>query len=161
MNPKAIYDLSFTDISGEEIQLEEYKNYVLLIVNTASKCGFTPQFKGLEKIYNQFKERKFVAIGFPCNQFQNQDPGTNEEIEEFCTTKYGVSFPMAEKIEVNGPDTHPIFRFLKSKSAGILGTEKIKWNFTKFLIDREGNVRKRFSPYTKPSRISSYIEALI
>jgi glutathione peroxidase len=161
MNKKTIYDYSFTSISGKEIQLEEYRDHVLLVVNTASKCGFTPQLKSLEKLYQNYKNRKFTVIGFPCNQFQNQDPGTNEEIQEFCSINYGVTFPLSEKVDVNGSNTHPLFHFLKSQSPGIFGIKKIKWNFTKFLVDRKGNVIKRFSPYIKPSQISSYIDKLI
>lgn len=161
MNKKTIYDYSFTSISGQEVQLEKYRDYVILIVNTASKCGFTPQFKGLEELFLKYKDRNFVVIGFPCNQFQNQDPGTNGEIQEFCRINYNVTFPLSEKINVNGPDTHPLFRFIKSQSTGIFRTKRIKWNFTKFLIDKKGNVHKRFAPYIKPSQISYYIDNLI
>jgi glutathione peroxidase len=161
MNKKTIYDFSYTNISGKSIQLSKYKDQIVLIVNTASRCGFTPQFKGLEKLYRQYKDSKFVVIGFPCNQFQNQDPGTNDEIREFCRMKYDVTFPLSVKIDVNGQETHPLFVFLKSQTSGILRTKRIKWNFTKFLIDQEGNVSKRFAPYIKPSQISSYIDKLI
>jgi len=157
---KTAYDFSYTSIKGDAVKLAEYTDYVLLIVNTASKCGFTPQFNGLEKLYNQYKSRKFAVIGFPCNQFQNQDPGSNKEIYDFCNHNYNVSFPMAAKIDVNGPATHPLFIFLKSNSKGFLGSERIKWNFTKFLIDRNGHIYKRFAPYIKPSQISSYIDKL-
>ena len=161
MDKRAIYDYSFTGIEGENIQLDKYRDHVLLVVNTASKCGFTPQFQGLEKLYQKYKDRKFLVIGFPCNQFQNQDPGTNKEIQEFCQINYEVTFPLSQKVDVNGQDTHPIFDFLKSQSSGILGTKRIKWNFTKFLIDRKGRVYKRFAPYVKPSKLSYYIDQLI
>ena len=161
MDEKTIYDYSFTGITGEDIHLDKYRDYVLLIVNTASKCGFTPQFNGLEKLYQKYKESKFVVLGFPCNQFQNQDPASNKEIMDFCEIEYGVTFPLSAKIKVNGPDTHPIFDFLKSYSTGILSTKRIKWNFTKFLVDRNGHVYKRFAPYVKPSKISYYIDQII
>jgi glutathione peroxidase len=161
MNKKDIYDFSFTSITGKEVQLEKYRDHVILIVNTASKCGFTPQFKGLEELFLKYKDRKFTVIGFPCNQFQNQDPGNNSEIQEFCRINYNITFPLSGKIDVNGPHTHPLFKFLKSKSTGIFGTKRIKWNFTKFLIDRKGRVYRRFSPYIKPSQISSHIDKLI
>jgi glutathione peroxidase len=158
---KTIYDFSYTSITGKEIQLEKYRDHVILIVNTASKCGFTPQFDGLERLYTRYKDRKFIVIGFPCNQFQNQDPGTDKEIQDFCKINYGVTFPLSAKIDVNGPDTHPVYKYLKSQSPGILGTKRIKWNFTKFLIDQNGHISKRFAPYVKPSQISSYIDKLL
>ena len=156
-----LFDYKFKDIEGKEVSLSDYKGFVILIVNTASECGFTPQFDGLEKLYEKYKKKKFIIIGFPCNQFQNQDPGSNKDIQEFCRTKYGVSFLMAEKIDVNGPKAHPLYDFLKSKSPGLLGSKRIKWNFTKFLINRDGVVIKRFAPIVKPSKISSYLEELI
>ncbi len=156
-----LFDFKFNDIRGKEVSLKDYSGYVILIVNTASECGLTPQFDGLEKLYEKFQEKKFIIIGFPCNQFQNQDPGSNQKIEEFCRTTYGVSFLMAEKIDVNGPNAHPLFEFLKSSAPGLFGSKRIKWNFTKFLIDRNGVVKKRFAPQVKPSKISSYIEKLI
>lgn len=161
MLPLSIYDFSFRSITGRDISMGNFRDHVILIVNTASKCGFTPQFKDLESLYLKYLNRKFIVIGFPCNQFQNQDPGTNNEINTFCEVNYGITFPMSEKIEVNGPNTHPLYKFLKKNSRGIFGTEKIKWNFTKFLIDRNGNILKRFAPYTTPSQISSYIEKVI
>jgi glutathione peroxidase len=156
-----IYDLSYTNISGLEVPLSRYKDYVILVVNTASRCGFTPQYEDLEQLYRQYKDRKFMVIGFPCNQFQNQEPGTNDEIREFCSMRYDVTFPLSKKIDVNGPKTHPLFVILKSQSPGVFRIKSIKWNFTKFLIDREGNVTKRFAPYVRPSQISSYIDKLI
>jgi len=161
MEKRTLFDFNFNDIEGKEVHLKDFKDYVILIVNTASQCGFTPQLEGLEKLYQKYKQQKFIIIGFPCNQFQNQEPGSNSTIKEFCTKNYGVSFLLGEKIEVNGSNTHPLYNFLKSKAPGILGSKKIKWNFTKFLIDRKGVVYKRFAPYAKPSQISSYIEKLI
>jgi glutathione peroxidase len=158
---RTLFDYDFKNIEGQEVRLRDYKDYVILIVNTASKCGFTPQFEGLERLYQQYKQKKFIIIGFPCNQFQNQDPGSNQTIQAFCYNTYGVSFLLGEKIEVNGLNTHPLYNFLKSSAPGILGSKRIKWNFTKFLIDRKGVVSKRFAPYVKPSQISSYIEKLI
>ena len=158
---RTLFDYDFKNIEGQEVRLRDYKDYVILIVNTASKCGFTPQFEGLERLYQQYKQKKFIIIGFPCNQFQNQDPGNNQTIQAFCDNTYGVSFLLGEKIEVNGLNTHPLYNFLKSSAPGILGSKRIKWNFTKFLIDRKGVVRKRFAPYVKPSQISSYIQKLI
>ena len=161
MEKRTLFDFNFNDIEGKEVHLKDFKDYVMLIVNTASQCGFTPQLEGLEKLYQKYKQQKFIIIGFPCNQFQNQEPGSNSTIKEFCTKNYGVSFLLGEKIEVNGSNTHPLYNFLKSKAPGILGSKKIKWNFTKFLIDRKGVVYKRFAPFAKPSQISSYIEKLI
>lgn len=157
----SLFDYKFNDIGGKEVSLKDYRGYVILIVNTASDCGLTPQFSGLEKLYEKFKRRKFIIIGFPCNQFQNQDPGSNQDIQEFCRTTFGISFLMAGKIDVNGSKAHPLYDFLKSNAPGLLGSKRIKWNFTKFLIDRNGKVTKRFAPYVKPSKISSYIEKLI
>ena len=158
---RTLFDYDFKNIEGQEVRLRDYKDYLILIVNTASKCGFTPQFEGLERLYQQYKQKKFIIIGFPCNQFQNQDPGSNQTIQAFCDNTYGVSFLLGEKIEVNGSNTHPIYDFLKSNAPGILGSKRIKWNFTKFLINRKGVVHKRFAPYVNPSQISSYIEKLI
>lgn len=141
------YTLSANRIDGSKQSMKDYENYVVLIVNTASKCGFTPQFEGLEKLYQKYKDKNFVVLGFPCNQFANQDPSSNTEIHEFCSLNYGVQFPMFEKVEVNGPNTHPIFEFLKANARGLLG-KKIRWNFTKFLIDRQGEVVHRFAPQT-------------
>jgi glutathione peroxidase len=154
----SIYDITVTTIKGEEKSLADFKGKVLLIVNTASKCGFTPQFKGLEALYEKYKDQNFEVLGFPCNQFLSQDPGSDSEISEFCSLNYGVSFPMFSKIEVNGPNAHPLFELLKSEAKGLLGSEKIKWNFTKFLVDAEGNVKQRYAPKTEPKAIAKDIE---
>lgn len=147
-------------LQGKEISMSAYKGMIVLVVNTASKCGLTPQFEGLEKLYQKYKDKGFVILGFPCNQFGGQEPGSEKEIEEGCLINYGVTFPMFTKIEVNGEKTHPIFSFLKGKLKGALGN-KIKWNFTKFLIDAEGNPVKRFAPITKPQSIEKDIEKLL
>ncbi|WP_116366663.1 glutathione peroxidase [Parahaliea mediterranea] len=156
-----VYDFTCASPGGEPKALADYQGKVLLVVNTASKCGFTPQFEGLEKLYQQFKERNFVILGFPCNQFGKQDPGSNGEIMEFCQLNYGVSFPMFGKIEVNGDNADPLFKHLKHAAPGVFGTEKIKWNFTKFLVDASGNVVKRYAPKTKPEEIAGDIEGLL
>ncbi len=148
-----IYAFTADTIKGTRVGLADYRGQVLLIANTASKCGLTPQFDGLEKLYEKYRERGFAVLGFPCNQFGKQDPGSNNEIEQFCQVNYGVSFPMFAKIDVNGPQTHPLFQHLKQAAPGILGSEKIKWNFTKFLINRNGEVIARFAPATKPEKI--------
>lgn len=153
-----IFDIPVTTIKGEQSSLGAYRGKVLLVVNTASKCGFTPQFKGLEKLYEDYKDRGVEVLGFPCNQFLKQDPGSDSEISEFCELNYGVSFPMFSKIEVNGPDTHPLYQHLKSEAKGLLGSEKIKWNFTKFLIAKDGSVIQRYSPNTEPKDIVKDIE---
>ena len=155
-----IYDFKVKKTNGEEILLEKYKGKVLLIVNTASGCGFTPQYEGLQKIYDEYKDKGFEIIGFPCNQFANQDPGSNKEISDFCLINYGVTFTMFEKIDVNGESAHPIYKYLKNNAKGILNNE-IKWNFTKFLIDSEGNVVDRFAPTTNPKKIRKDIEKLL
>ena len=155
-----IYDISVKDINGENVSLERYRGKVLLIVNTASKCGFTPQFAELENLYKEYKDSGLEILGFPCNQFAKQDSGSNEEIHSFCQLNYGVSFNMFEKIEVNGKNAHPLYRFLKDQQGGIMGSD-IKWNFTKFLIDRDGNVVKRYAPIVKPSKIESDIKDLL
>jgi len=154
------YNLAAKSITGEEISMSKYKGKVVLIVNTASKCGFTPQYEGLEKIYKTYKDQGLVILGFPCNQFGNQEPGTEEDIQKGCMVNYGVTFQMFSKIEVNGEGTHPLYKYLKSEKKGILG-KNIKWNFTKFLIDRNGKVVKRYSPTTKPESIASKIEKLL
>ncbi|RYA24010.1 glutathione peroxidase [Malaciobacter halophilus] len=158
---KNIYDIEVETIDGKKISINEYKNKVLLIVNVASKCGFTSQYEGLEKLYDKYKNKDFVVLGFPCNQFMNQEPGTNEEIKEFCSLTYDVSFPMFSKINVNGDETHPLYKFLKSEASGFLGTEAIKWNFTKFLIDKNGNIINRYSPSTTPKSLEDDIEKLL
>lgn len=152
-----VYQFSATTIKGEQVSLADYRGKVILIVNTASKCGLTPQFDGLEKLYEKYRERGLVILGFPCNQFREQDPGSNTEIEQFCQVNYGVTFPMFAKIDVNGPTTHPLFNYLKAAAPGIFGSEKIKWNFTKFLINRNGEVVARFAPATKPAKIEKAI----
>lgn len=156
-----IYQFNFKLPSGNDQPVDDYKGKVLLIVNTASKCGFTPQFEGLETLNKQYADKGLVVLGFPCNQFGKQDPGSMSEITEFCQLNYGVSFTMAEKIEVNGEKTHPLFEHLKSNAKGILGSKRIKWNFTKFLVNRNGEVVKRFAPTAKPEAIAAAIEALI
>jgi glutathione peroxidase len=155
------YDFDAQTLDGKPATLKEYAGRVALIVNTASKCGFTPQYAGLEKVYEVYKDRGFVVLGFPCDQFGHQEPGTNAEIGAFCEKNYGVSFPMFGKIEVNGPATHPLYQFLKQQAPGLLGSTGIKWNFTKFLIDRDGSVRARYAPTTKPEDVAKDIEAAL
>ena len=152
-----IYDFSAERIDGTTQSFSDYKDQVLLIVNTASKCGFTPQFEGLEALYQQYKDQGLVIIGFPCNQFGNQDPANNDEIGAFCQKNYGVSFPMMAKVDVNGGDAHPVFEWLKNQKGGLL-TDGIKWNFTKFLIDSKGQVIARYAPTTKPEALKADIE---
>ncbi len=156
-----IYDYTALDIKGHQRSLDEFRGKVLLIVNTASKCGFTPQFAGLEKLYQTYHEEGLEVLGFPCNQFLSQDPGENAEIAEFCQLNYGVSFPMFAKIDVNGGETHPLFAYLKKERKGALGSESIKWNFTKFLVDRQGQVVERFPPTTAPEKLVAPIEKLL
>ncbi len=156
-----VYDFSCQTTSGDEKPISDFKGKVLLVVNTASKCGFTPQFAGLEALYEKYRDQGLEVLGFPCNQFGKQDPGSNDEITEFCQLNYGVSFPMFGKIEVNGGGADPLFKHLKSEAPGALGTEAIKWNFTKFLIDPSGKVLKRYAPKTKPEDIAADIEALL
>lgn len=156
-----IYDFNAPLLNGKEQPLSDYKGKVLLVVNTASKCGFTPQFEGLEKLYADLKDRGLVIAGFPCNQFGAQDPGTDDEIGEFCQLNYGVSFPMFSKIDVNGPNAHPIYKHLKAEKPGLMGSQRIKWNFTKFLVNRDGEVVKRFAPTDTPAGIRKAIEALL
>lgn len=156
-----LYDIEVETLTGQKKALRDYEGKVLLVVNTASKCGFTPQFEGLERLYRDYVERGLVILGFPCNQFGSQDPGSNEEIGEFCQVNYGVTFPMHAKIEVNGANAHPLYVHLKEAKPGLLGTEAIKWNFTKFLVDRQGNVVDRFAPNTEPDKIRGAIEKLL
>ena len=155
-----IYDIRVIDRLGEEHSMSEYRGKTLLIVNTATGCGFTPQYEGLEKLYRKYKDKGFEILDFPCNQFGHQAPGTAEEIHEFCQLKYDTSFPQFAKIEVNGANEHPLYTFLKSQKGGLLG-KKIKWNFTKFLIDKDGNVIERFAPTVKPEDIDDKISAII
>ena len=157
----SIYDITCQRITGEDQPLSTLKDTVLLIVNTASKCGFTPQFQGLEALYKQYQAQGFTVLGFPCNQFGSQDPGNDADIQDFCQTNYGVSFPMFAKIEVNGPNTHPLYQHLKNQAPGLMGSETIKWNFTKFLVDQSGNVTDRFAPTTKPEDIGPAIQKLL
>jgi len=156
-----IADFTVTTNRGEQLDLATKKGKVLLVVNTASKCGFTPQYDGLEKLYQDFKDREFEVLGFPCNQFGAQEPGSADEIEEFCKINFGVTFPLMEKVDVNGPDASPLFDWMKKERKGIMGTSAIKWNFTKFLIDREGNVVKRYGSNDSPARIAKDIEKLL
>ncbi|MCK5880291.1 MAG: glutathione peroxidase [Sinobacterium sp.] len=158
---KNIYQFQATNIKGIDEALDQYKGKVVVIVNTASKCGLTPQFKGLETLYETYKEKGLVILGFPCNQFNKQDPGSSEEIQEFCQLNYGVSFPMFEKIDVNGGKTHPLFKFLKSEAKGFAGSQSVKWNFTKFLVNKQGDVVKRFAPTDSPESLIKDIESLL
>jgi glutathione peroxidase len=156
-----IYQFSANNIKGEEVPLKAYQGKLLIIVNTASKCGFTPQFKGLEELYLEYSEKGLEILGFPCNQFLKQDPGTDSEISEFCSLNYGVTFPMFSKIEVNGDNAHPLYKYLKSEAKGLMGSEKIKWNFTKFLVDQQGKVVKRYAPNTEPKDMVKDIDAAL
>jgi len=155
-----IYDFKAKSLAGEDIPLKRFEGQVLLIVNTASACGFTPQYRGLEALYQELHPRGFSVLGFPCNQFGNQEPGDAKQIEQFCSTNYAVTFPMFAKIDVNGSKAHPLFDYLKSKKAGLLGPS-IKWNFTKFLVDRSGKVVARHAPTAKPEGLAREIEALL
>lgn len=154
------YDYKVKSISGEDVSMSEYKGKVVLIVNTASKCGFTKQYEGLEELYEKYKDQGFVILGFPCNQFGAQEPGDNAEIKNFCTSTFSVTFPMMSKIDVNGDDADPLYKFLKKEKGGILGDD-IKWNFTKFLIDREGNVVDRFASQKTPKALEKEVEKLL
>jgi glutathione peroxidase len=156
-----VYDFSMTDIHGKPQSLGQYKNKVLLIVNTASQCGFTPQYKGLETLYKKMHARGLEVLGFPCNQFGAQEPGGEEEIESFCEVNYGVTFPMFAKIDVNGKNAAPLYEYLKEAKPGLLGSEAIKWNFTKFLVDRKGKVVERYAPKVEPEAIADDIEKLL
>ena len=157
----SIYSFSARTLGGEEVSLEHYRGKVLLIVNTASECGFTPQYSGLQKLYETYAGRDFEILGFPCNQFGKQEPGDATQIGSFCEKNYGVSFPMFDKIDVNGAKAHPLYRYLTGEAPGLLGLEGIKWNFTKFLVSRDGTVVKRFAPVTKPEAITGEIEKLL
>jgi len=157
----SVYDYSAKTLDGQDVSLADYRGQVLLIVNTASKCGFTPQYEGLEALYRDYKDRGLTILGFPCNQFGAQEPGSAEEIASFCSLTYDVTFPMLAKIDVNGPSAHPLYAFLKKEQKGVLGTEGIKWNFTKFLIGRDGEVVERFAPTTKPEDLKVAVEALL
>lgn len=157
----SIYDIEVHTIDGTPTSLAAFRNQILLIVNVASKCGFTPQYAGLEQLYRQYHAKGFAVLGFPCNQFGLQEPGDATEIKSFCTLNYDISFPLFAKIEVNGRQAHPLFEHLKSAQPGVLGTEAIKWNFTKFLVDRQGRVIKRYAPTDTPESIAKEIESLL
>lgn len=157
----SIYDYSAKSLEGQPVNLSNFKDKVLLIVNTASQCGFTPQYKGLQELYDKYSAQGLVILGFPCNQFGQQEPGNEAEIQSFCETRFGVTFPLFEKIDVNGKNAHPVYQYLTKVAPGILGTEAIKWNFTKFLIDRNGKIVKRYAPLTKPEDLEKDIESLL
>ena len=161
MSSKIDYDTPVTTLTGQEQTLASYEGKVLLIVNTASKCGLTPQYQGLEQLYKKYREQGLVVLGFPCNQFGAQEPGSADQISEFCEVNYGVTFPMFEKIDVNGPDTHPLFVTLKKEAKGLLGTKDLKWNFTKFLVARDGTIHDRYAPTTKPEDLESDIKSAL
>jgi glutathione peroxidase len=154
------YQFSAQSLQGKEIKMESYKGKTVLVVNTASKCGLTPQFEGLEKLYQKYKDKGFVILGFPCNQFANQEPGDEKSISEGCVVNYGVTFQMFSKVDVNGENAHPLFKYLTKELSDLFGS-KIKWNFTKFLIDTEGKPVKRFSPTTKPEKIDTYLSRIL
>ncbi len=156
-----VFAFNVIDINGQNVALESFRGNILLIVNTASRCGFTPQYEGLENLQQKFKAKGFAVLGFPCNQFGQQEPGNSGEIAEFCDLNYHISFPLFEKIEVNGPKNHPLYQYLKTQAPGLLGSQAINWNFTKFLIGRDGKVIKRYSPFTTPASISTQIEKLL
>ena len=156
-----IYGFSAQDIDGTERSLSEWRGNTLLIVNVASKCGFTPQYAGLEKLWREWRERGLAVLGFPCDQFGHQEPGDEAEIRDFCSTSYDVSFPLFAKVEVNGAGAHPLYRWLKSEGKGILGSEAIKWNFTKFLVDPQGQVVKRYAPTDTPEKVGKELERLL
>jgi glutathione peroxidase len=157
----SLHDISAQRLDGTTASLADYRGKVLLIVNVASRCGFTPQYKGLETLYRKYRDQGFEVLGFPCNQFGAQEPGDAAEIGTFCSTTYDVTFPMFAKVDVNGSDAHPLYQHLKSAQPGILGTEAIKWNFTKFLVDRQGNVVKRFAPKDAPEALDAEVAALL
>ena len=158
MSSQTIYDFDAKSISGKDAPLSQFKGQVMLIVNTASKCGFTPQFGGLEALHKSYGAKGLVVLGFPCNQFGSQDPGADGEIAEFCQVNYGVSFPMMGKIDVNGPAAHPLYKWLCAEAPGLLGSKAIKWNFTKFLIGKDGQVIKRYAPTDKPAGLARDVE---
>ena len=158
---KTIYDFEAIQMNGQPLPLDQMRGQVMLIVNTASACGFTPQFGGLEKLHQTYQAQGLRVLGFPCNQFGSQDPGSNSDIASFCQLNYGVTFPMMEKIEVNGPAAHPLYQWLCAQAPGLLGSKAIKWNFTKFLVGRDGRVLKRYAPMDKPEKIKSDIEAAL
>jgi glutathione peroxidase len=157
----SIYDFSVTSIEGQSVSLSTYKDKVLLIVNTASQCGFTPQYQGLQALYEKYADKGLVILGFPCNQFGQQEPGTASEIQSFCETRFGVKFPLFEKVDVNGKDAHPLFQYLTKAAPGLLGSEAVKWNFTKFLVDRSGKKIERYASMAKPEDIDKAIQKLL
>jgi glutathione peroxidase len=157
----SVHDFTVRTIDGRDQSLSDYAGQVLMIVNVASRCGFTPQYEGLEALYRAYKDRGFAVLGFPCNQFGEQEPDEEAEIASFCTLNFGVTFPMFAKIEVNGPDAAPLYEYLKREKKGLLGSESVKWNFTKFLVSRDGEVVQRFAPNTKPQDTASAIEKLL
>jgi len=157
----SLYEIGVKTIDGRQILMDQFKGRVLLIVNVASRCGFTPQYDGLEAIYRKFNDRGFSVLGFPCNQFGAQEPGTAADIQQFCTEQYHVTFPLFEKVDVNGTNAHPLFVFLKSRQRGLLGTQSIRWNFTKFLVNRDGEVIDRFGSTTKPAAIEPLVVELL
>ena len=161
MNIMSIYDYQVNTIRGEQVSLSNYQGKVLLIVNTASKCGFTPQYTGLQELYEKFKDHDFEILGFPSNQFKEQEPGSNDDIEQFCQLNHAVTFPLFEKIDVKGTTAHPLFQYLSKHAPGVLGSTAVKWNFTKFLVDSDGKVIKRFAPATTPDKIEHIIEDLL
>ena len=157
----SIYDFEAQQINGEDMALSQFKGKVMLIVNTASKCGFTPQFGGLEELHKSYADKGLVVLGFPCNQFGSQDPGADSEIAEFCQVNYGVSFPMMGKINVNGPAAHPLYKWLSAEAPGLLGSKSIKWNFTKFLVGKDGQVIRRYAPTDKPADMTNDVKAAL
>ncbi|CAM3612155.1 glutathione peroxidase [Parendozoicomonas haliclonae] len=157
----SVFDFDAVTIKGKPVSLEQYRGKALLIVNTASKCGFTPQYKGLESLYQQYKDQGLEILGFPCDQFGHQEPGSDSEITEFCELNFGVTFPLFSKIDVNGKNAHPLFTFLKEQAPGVMGTTGIKWNFTKFLVDPEGNVVQRFAPKDAPEKLAQPVAELL
>jgi glutathione peroxidase len=157
----SVHDFSAQTIQGQPVELSQFKGQVLLVVNTASECGFTPQFKGLQALFDRYAGRGFAVVGFPSNEFGGQDPGSNDEIASFCEMNYGVSFPMMAKVEVNGGNAHPLWKWLKGEKPGLLGTEAIKWNFTKFLVGKDGQVIKRYAPQDEPEKLAKDIEAAL
>ena len=158
---KTVYDFQAKDITGNDVALDAFKGKVVLIVNTASKCGFTPQFAGVEELYKQYAGKGLAVVGFPSNQFLSQDPGSDDQIAEFCQVNYGVSFPMMSKIDVNGPAAHPLYQWLSAEAPGLLGSKAIKWNFTKFLVGKDGKVIRRYAPSDKPADLGKDIEAAL
>ena len=161
MSGASVYGFQVRNIKGEDVSLEQFRGKTLLIVNVASQCGFTPQYKGLEELYQKFSSRGLVILGFPCNQFGGQEPGTDAEIATFCETNFSVTFPLFGKVDVNGAGTAPVFKYLKAEAPGLLGTEAIKWNFTKFLVDKSGKVIKRYAPTDTPEAVGKDLEVVL